>query len=210
VSGHAPLRLAFYPGPHTDDAQPQAVAALQDTWRTLRQAGIVAVPVTLPHDTFAALSDTNRIIMAYEGARELAPIFQRTPELLGTLTANLVQTGLAITPARYREAIAHAALCARLYAQLTQGIDAIITLSAPGEAPPRTEGTGSSIFNRAWTTMGLPCLTVPSGVGPTGLPLGTQLVGRAGHDAHLLQVGRRVAALLRGGGASIPPSDAFT
>lgn len=206
----APLRLALYAGPHTDEAQPAAVTALHDTWRALRQAGIVAVPLSLPNDPFAGLSDTNRIIMAYEGARELATIFQRSPELLGAITAKMVQTGLAIAPADYRAAVAHAALCARLYAQRTQGIDALVTFSAPGEAPPRAEGTGSSVFNRAWTTMGLPCLTLPSGVGPAGLPLGLQLVGRAGHDAHLLQVGRRVAALLRGGGAAITPPDAFT
>jgi Asp-tRNA(Asn)/Glu-tRNA(Gln) amidotransferase A subunit family amidase len=38
----------------------------------------------------------------------------------------------------------------------------------------------------------VPCVTVPFGTGPSGLPLGAQLVGRPGDDAKLL----RIAAFL--------------
>jgi Asp-tRNA(Asn)/Glu-tRNA(Gln) amidotransferase A subunit family amidase len=61
--------------------------------------------------------------------------------------------------------------------------DVLLTPSAPGEAPEGLERTGSAVFNRPWTLLGVPCVTVPAGVGPHGLPVGVQLVGRYGDDA---------------------------
>lgn len=36
---------------------------------------------------------------------------------------------------------------------------------------------------------GLPCLNLPAGFGPQGLPMGMQLFGAAGSDANLLALG---------------------
>jgi Asp-tRNA(Asn)/Glu-tRNA(Gln) amidotransferase A subunit family amidase len=36
------------------------------------------------------------------------------------------------------------------------------------------------------TAIGVPCVTVPGGKGPNGMPLGIQLVGRIGDDTRLL------------------------
>jgi Asp-tRNA(Asn)/Glu-tRNA(Gln) amidotransferase A subunit family amidase len=46
--------------------------------------------------------------------------------------------------------------------------------------------TGSPVFNRAWTLLGVPCVTLPFGRGPKGLPLGVQLVGAFDGDMALL------------------------
>ena len=35
----------------------------------------------------------------------------------------------------------------------------------------------------------MPCLTLPAGTGPDGLPVGIQLVGRRHADARLLEIG---------------------
>jgi amidase len=47
-------------------------------------------------------------------------------------------------------------------------------------------------MNRLWTLLYGPCVTVPSGDGPGGLPLGVQLVGIPGSDARTLAVARWV------------------
>ena len=75
--------------------------------------------------------------------------------------------------------------------------DVLMTASAAGEAGPLAEGTGDPLFGRAWTLLGLPCLHLPLGTGSTGLPIGLQLVGRAGGDAQVLQVGHWLHRLLR-------------
>jgi Asp-tRNA(Asn)/Glu-tRNA(Gln) amidotransferase A subunit family amidase len=70
--------------------------------------------------------------------------------------------------------------------------------AAVGEAPPRAT-TGDPVMNRAWTALGMPLLAVPGALGPAGLPIGVQLVGRPGRDLDLLDVGRRVAEALAPG-----------
>jgi amidase len=64
--------------------------------------------------------------------------------------------------------------------------------AAPGEAPRGLDRTGDPIFNRAWTALHVPCITVPAWRGAGGLPVGVQVVGRLGDDARTL----RAAAFL--------------
>ena len=71
---------------------------------------------------------------------------------------------------------------------LFEGIDVILTAPAPGEAPPGIEFTGKATFNLLWTYLWMPCVTLPFGRGPGGLPVGIQLVGRQHEDARLLDI----------------------
>jgi Asp-tRNA(Asn)/Glu-tRNA(Gln) amidotransferase A subunit family amidase len=79
---------------------------------------------------------------------------------------------------------------------LTGGLDAILTPSAPGEAPEGLGWTGDPAFNALWTLLHGPNITVPAGTGPKGLPLGVQLVGRVGEDAALLGWARWLQAAM--------------
>jgi Asp-tRNA(Asn)/Glu-tRNA(Gln) amidotransferase A subunit family amidase len=67
-----------------------------------------------------------------------------------------------------------------------RGVDFLITPSATGEAPGTLTTTGNSVFNRVWTLLGVPCVTLPFGAGSNGLPLGVQLVGPFDGDVELL------------------------
>jgi Asp-tRNA(Asn)/Glu-tRNA(Gln) amidotransferase A subunit family amidase len=69
------------------------------------------------------------------------------------------------------------------------GFDAVLTLPAPGQAPKGLGSTGDAIFNGLWTVLYMPCLTLPAGSGPDGLPVGVQLVGRHHDDRRLLDIG---------------------
>jgi amidase len=75
-------------------------------------------------------------------------------------------------------------------AELFDDFDALLVPAAPGEAPAGLDMTGDPLFNRTWTLLHLPCVTVPAGRGDSGLPIGVQLVGRLGDDARLLAVAR--------------------
>ena len=70
----------------------------------------------------------------------------------------------------------------RGFAELTQAFDVLLTPSAPGEAPAGLEWTGEPSFNALWTGLHVPCVTIPVGTGPNGLPLGLQIIGRGGED----------------------------
>jgi Asp-tRNA(Asn)/Glu-tRNA(Gln) amidotransferase A subunit family amidase len=73
-----------------------------------------------------------------------------------------------------------------------------LTLGAPGQAPLKSTGTGLSTFNRVWTTLGVPCLTLPFGYGDANMPLGVQLVGAANKDCRLLALGSKFEAIFAG------------
>jgi amidase len=58
------------------------------------------------------------------------------------------------------------------------------------------ESTGDPAFNRIWTLLGVPCLSLPAGRGPAGLPVGVQLVGAAGGDGALVESASWIARAL--------------
>jgi Asp-tRNA(Asn)/Glu-tRNA(Gln) amidotransferase A subunit family amidase len=88
----------------------------------------------------------------------------------------------------YTEAVQRARQRRQQFTQLVAdaGIDAVLTISAPGEALKGITSTGNALFNRNWTLLGVPCITLPAGRGPQGLPLGVQLVADYDADEQLL------------------------
>ena len=75
-------------------------------------------------------------------------------------------------------------------------VDVLLTPSAIGEAPLGRQTTGDPVFNRMWTSLHLPCLTLPFGSGPNNLPIGVQLVGAFGRDHELLDRAAIIEAAL--------------
>ncbi len=69
----------------------------------------------------------------------------------------------------------------------------VLTPSAPGEAPIGLHTTGNAAFNRMWTLLHVPCVAIPMGRGPRGLPVGIQLVGPRFSDVRLLAIAKALA-----------------
>ncbi len=44
-------------------------------------------------------------------------------------------------------------------------VDALLTPSAPGEAPLGLDWTGDPVFNYIWTALYMPSITLPAGTG---------------------------------------------
>ena len=55
------------------------------------------------------------------------------------------------------------------------------------------------------TTTGLPAISVPVGLGPRGLPVGLQLIGKPRGEAALLAAARRVEIVVGGPMGPIDP-----
>ena len=68
--------------------------------------------------------------------------------------------------------------------------DVLITPAATSEAPLFDDGTGNPTCNALWSFVGFPCITLPLATGPTGLPVGVQLIGAMGADKKLLQIAK--------------------
>ena len=106
---------------------------------------------------------------------------REAPQHMSAELLELLDEGRATTSAEYADALAYAEVCRTSVNDCFGEFDAIICPSAPGEAP---EGwaTGNPIFQVSWTLLGTPCLKLPVGTGPNGLPIGTQLIGRRYDD----------------------------
>jgi amidase len=160
----------------------------------LKAAGVQIVDIDLPAKDFLALGQSNRLIMAYDAARSYETVYRNKAADLGASTVTLIETGLLMTDEQFKKELLHVEKCKALFAKAMLGVDAVLTLGAPGQAPLKSTGTGLSTFNRVWTTLGVPCITLPFGRGDAGLPLGAQFVGALGADSKLLALGTKFEA----------------
>jgi Asp-tRNA(Asn)/Glu-tRNA(Gln) amidotransferase A subunit family amidase len=161
------------------------VAAWDEGLGRMVQAGMSVPLLELP-DTLADLMLAQKTVMAYEAARHLAREYEEHQAQLSGAIRSLVGAGLEMAQADYQQALALAQSGRQQVARLMHGLDALVVPAAPGEAPAGLAATGDPVFSRVWTLLGLPCVNVPGLFGPTGLPVGLQLVGHAGRERELL------------------------
>jgi Asp-tRNA(Asn)/Glu-tRNA(Gln) amidotransferase A subunit family amidase len=182
-------RFALVRAVEWEAADPATRALLEGTARRLG-----ADELTLPAPC-SRLADAHRTVLGPEAALALGE--EADAGAAPSVTAT-VREGRAVPATDYLAALALLEVCRAAVAQLAAPYDALLVPAAVGEAPPRAT-TGDPVMNRAWTALGMPLLAVPGALGPAGLPIGVQLVGRPGRDLDLLAAGRRVAEALAPG-----------
>jgi amidase len=153
----------------------------------LRDAGAAVREVPLPRAFDDAWANV-MTILARDAVKSFAAIESRHRIRLSPPLIQLLDRGHAITPEAYARARTKREDYRRWFDGLFDGYDAIVTIPAPGEAPEGLSNTGDATFCSLWTLTGLPAVTIPSGRGPRGLPLGLQVVGRYREDERALQV----------------------
>jgi Asp-tRNA(Asn)/Glu-tRNA(Gln) amidotransferase A subunit family amidase len=134
--------------------------------------------------------DAHAEVQNFEAATALHAEFTEHRNDLSTVLRRELEAAVRLTPAAY-ELAQHTAVAARRAFEdwrQAQGLDLLLTPSAPDEAPTGLESTGTSTFNRLWTLLGWPCVNVPGQVGTHGAPMGVQLIGALEDDARVLQV----------------------
>ncbi|MBL8834729.1 MAG: amidase [Alphaproteobacteria bacterium] len=171
-----------------DQAEKPAQDALEHAAATLAAKGARVRDVELPFDA-AAFNADQITVMAAGAAEALAPIYARDKDRMKRIR-ELIEQGQKISPEARAAARARAAVARAQIAALFAGFDAILTPAAPGEAPAGLERTGDPVFNRTWTWLGVPCVSLPCGSGPNGMPLAIQFVGPHRSGAVLLALAR--------------------
>jgi len=167
--------------------------------RAAAEAGAIVTELLLPA-AFDGLGDDHTAVMAYEAVRSLAWEWTTQRERLSPNLQRVLATGETTSADDYDAIVRRAAsartACDDLFA--AGGFDVLLTAAAPGEAPEGLGSTGDPRFARLWTLLGLPTVSVPGLTGPSGLPIGVQLVGRRGADAELLACAAWLADVLPG------------
>jgi Asp-tRNA(Asn)/Glu-tRNA(Gln) amidotransferase A subunit family amidase len=188
-------RLGLCRSPVWAKAAPETVALWDEVERALGRAGAHLEGRELPRE-YDALEAAHVVVMNAESAASMGWELCFRPEGISGVLRERLNWGLAQGPDRLDGARATVVELQERFAAVMDGLDVLMTPSAPGEAPEGLDWTGDPAFNAGWTALGVPCVTVPAGTGPKGLPLGIQLVGRRGDDAAVLAWARFVAAAL--------------
>ena len=181
--------------PHWDQATPETQALLARVAKALVRRGARVEERDLPK-SFAALEQAHNVVVNAESAAALGWEYATAPEKLSDSLRERVAFGQGCDAAARDAAYAVFRDCQARFASVTDGLDILLTPSAPGEAPAGLGWTGDPVFNYLWTDLHVPCVTVPAGTGPNGLPLGIQIVGRRGEDRQVLAWAQFVAAAI--------------
>jgi Asp-tRNA(Asn)/Glu-tRNA(Gln) amidotransferase A subunit family amidase len=192
----APPRIGLCRTPAWDKAEPAMQRLIEDTAAKLAAAGArLAEAAFAPQ--FAGILEHHRRIFNFEAARNYAYEYeQHNDQLSRVLRDTVLAPGRELPLALYVEALETAEAFRRHMDDIFARFDVLLTPSAAGEAPRSLATTGDPSFNAIWTLAWTPCLTLPAGAGPNGLPLGIQLVGRRFADAALFDAAAWVAARL--------------
>jgi len=185
--------LAVCRSPNWHHMSPEGAAAFEAAAKRLAAKGARLVDLELDFPQLDAAAST---ILVYEMARALAYEITNHRARVSPMLLERVDSGATMPYAQYAKAMAYAAECRRRLRDLAGEADAILTPSATGEAPLGLGSTGNTAMNRLWTLLHGPCVTVPAGDGPAGLPMGIQIVGLSGEDARTLAVAKWVEGAL--------------
>ena len=192
--GVAP-RVGICRSPTWDQALPETMELLDRVTIALGRAGAAVSDRALPAE-IAALTAAHPVVMNNESARALGWELAAAPEQISEGLRERLHFGLSRSVTELAEAYAVFAAAQAAFPAATQGLDILVTPSAPGQAPKGLDWTGDPAFNFIWTSLHVPCVTVPAGEGPDGLPLGIQIVGRQGEDRAVLAWAQWVAAAI--------------
>ena len=186
-------RIGLCRSPVWPQAQPETEALFMRVTEALRRAGANLTDRELSPET-AAIGPAQSVVMNAESARAMGwELAEARAQISETLRERL-DWGLARSEAELAAAYAAFANAQRAFPAVMEGLDVLVTPSAPGQAPAGLAWTGDPAFNLIWTALRVPCVTVPAGNGPDGLPLGIQIVGRRGDDRAVLAWAEWVAA----------------
>lgn len=190
------LRIAFYRSPFWERAEAYTRSHLEDAARRLAAKGAKIAELDLP-GIDAGFEKLFRTISGFEFSRTVSwERINRTGELSAVLREGRMKDGMETTYADYRQATRRLERMRADIDGVLDGYDALITPSAPGEPPQGLQTTGNAIFNSIWTALGTPAVTLPVFTGPSGLPVGLQLVAGRFKDRRLFDVAEAVRQAL--------------
>ena len=195
VDGSTALRIGMVRTPHWNQLENYQKKAIEAVCGQLSDLGCELGEVEIgPAD--GALSEAQATVMAYEASRSLEYEYREQQDQLSPQIIDLIETGRDTTFEKYMAARRLSGLWQRKLEDVFENVDLLLAPSASGEAPKGLNATGDPVFSRMWTLLKVPTITLPTGKGPNGLPLGIQLIGARGQDRRLISHARIIQDML--------------
>lgn len=195
------LRLGLI-AQHVDSPaiRPDVRRAFDEACRTLAAAGAKLTRLDVPE--FRLCNDALMMVLMPEASVIHAERHARHASAYGRQTRLQIEEGFLVPAVSYvRGQQFRRRLAARLLGLMTE-VDAILSPTVPWVAPAsdpaidQDEGFDELLFVAPYNLAGMPALSVPCGLGEGGLPVGLQLAGAPGRDAHILSIGATIERLM--------------
>ncbi|MSQ22002.1 MAG: amidase [Dehalococcoidia bacterium] len=151
----------------------------------LRQAGATVQDVRLP-ESFHVHEAARNVVFAVEAAVFHQQMFAEDPNSYGPLLRRLIEAGSLIPGVSYLQAQRVRRQFRTEMDALLAEVDVLLTPATPSPAPRDRATTGNPLFQGSWTSCGLPCIAIPSGLSADGMPLGIQLASAPFTEAMVL------------------------
>ena len=200
-SARAPARLALLETAGWAVAEPGAKAALEAAVARIEAAGVEVIRraghqrIAQMELSIASAMEISRRINSWETVWPLNTYRAVDASKISAFMLDRLAEGESMNPDDYRMLLAERERIRGSYASLSESIDALLTLSAPGPAPMGLESTGNPVFNVPATLLGVPALSLPL-LSVDDLPLGLQLIGFHDADASLFSIAKWLVELL--------------
>jgi len=142
-------------------------------------------------DTPSYFKDINKyhqIIHETDLANNFGLYYKKYKKKLSKPMQDAIIKGNKHSAKEYAEAIDFMKRSYESYEEVFEDYHGILSPSSPGVAPKGLKSTGSAEFNKVWSYLGTPCISLPLLQGESKMPLGVQLIGAKFDDHRFLGV----------------------
>jgi Asp-tRNA(Asn)/Glu-tRNA(Gln) amidotransferase A subunit family amidase len=189
-------RIGFCRPYYLERLAPSTRSSMEEGARGLARAGAEIVEFELP-ETFRDSEQAHKLISGFEMARNLTwELEHHADRISDKLRHGRLKDGLECSYERYSEM---RALCERLRGRLHEIMSPYDVVIAPSgdEAPVGNDPIPHPWVYMPWTVGYVPTVTLPVFKGPSGMPVGMQVLAKRYEDRKLLAAARWIYERLR-------------
>ena len=139
---------------------------------------------------FKDIHKYHQIIHETDLANNFSVYYKKYKKKLSKYMQDAIANGNKHSAKEYAEAIDFMKRSYESYQEVFEDYHGVLSPSSPGVAPKGLKSTGTAEFNKVWSYLGTPCISLPLLEGENNLPLGVQLIGDKYDDHRFLGVAK--------------------
>ena len=139
---------------------------------------------------FKDIHKYHQVIHETDLANNFSIYYKKFKSKLSKYMQDAISRGNKYSAKEYAEAIDFRKQSYESYKEVFEDYHGVLMPSSPGVAPKGLKSTGTAEFNKVWSYLGTPCISLPLLEGENKLPLGVQLIGDKYDDHRFLGVAR--------------------
>jgi len=137
---------------------------------------------------FKDIHKYHQIIYDTDLANNFSLYFKKYKKKLSKIMQDAIIRGNKHSAKDYAEAVDFMKRSYESYEEVFEDYHGVLSPASPGVAPKSLKTTGTAEFNKVWSYLGTPCISLPLLQGENNLPLGVQLIGAKYDDQRFLGV----------------------